>query len=49
MTSASSPELGRILHLRVRGRESVVLNLPVTLQKESAVTLVINYSGRLRA
>ena len=49
VTSASSPELGRILHLRVRGRESVVLNLPVMLQKGSEVTLVINYSGWLKS
>ena len=49
VTSASSPELGRILHLRVRGRETVVLNLPVMLQKGSAVTLAINYSGRLKS
>ena len=49
VTSASSPELGRILHLRVHGRESVVLNLPVMLQRGSAVTLAINYSGRLKS
>ena len=42
-----SLEFGRLLHLRVRGQNSIVINLPSTLLRDSDVTLVITYGGRL--
>lgn len=49
VTSAVSPQYGPFVHLRVRGRDSVILNLPVPLQRGSEFEVAVNYSGRLRS
>ncbi|MGE3578676.1 MAG: M1 family metallopeptidase [Vicinamibacterales bacterium] len=49
VTSAVSPQYGPLVHLRVRGRDSVILNLPVVLQRGSEFVVAVNYSGRLRS
>ena len=47
VTNIVSLEYGRLLHLRVRNQNSIVINLPTTLTRDSDITLVISYSGRL--
>jgi hypothetical protein len=49
VTSAVSPQHGPLVHLRVRGRDSVIVNLPGPLQRGSELVLAVNYSGRLRS
>jgi hypothetical protein len=44
-----SLEYGRLLHLRVRDQNSIIINLPRTLLRDSDITLVISYSGVLQA
>ncbi|MDO8794348.1 MAG: M1 family aminopeptidase [Vicinamibacterales bacterium] len=46
VSSVTSPELGRLTHLRVRGRDTVVVNLPVALRRGSEVTFTFAYNGR---
>jgi hypothetical protein len=41
--------LGRLLALRVRGQNSVIVNLPRTLVKGTTVTLAVTYAGRLQS
>lgn len=45
--SAFSPELGRLVHLRVRSRDSLVVNLPAPLPRGAVFTLELVYGGRL--
>ena len=40
-------EHGRLLHLRIRNQNSVIVNLPVTLERNEEITLVVAYSGRI--
>ena len=40
--------LGRLLALRVRGQNSVLVNLPRTLVRGTTISLTIAYGGRLR-
>jgi hypothetical protein len=47
VTNITSLEYGRLLHLRVRNQNSIIINLPKTLQRDTDITLVITYSGRL--
>jgi hypothetical protein len=47
VTNIVSLEYGRLLHLRVRNQNSIIVNLPTTLTRDSDITLVISYSGRL--
>ena len=47
MTGIVSLEYGRLLHLRLRNQNSILINLPTTLPRDSDLTLVITYSGRL--
>ena len=39
--------LGRLLALRVRGQNSVIVNLPRTLVRGTTITLIVSYAGRL--
>lgn len=48
VTDVHSPELGRLLFLRVRDQQSIVVNLPATLPSGTALTLDIAYRGVLR-
>jgi hypothetical protein len=47
VTNITSLEYGRLLHLRVRNQNSIIINLPKTLTRNTDITLVITYSGRL--
>ena len=42
-----SPELGRLLHLRVVGQNAVIVNLPTAMMAGVEFTLNVVYSGRL--
>jgi hypothetical protein len=45
--SVVSPQFGRLLHLRVVGQNSIIVNLPTTLVQGTDVQLQITYGGRL--
>jgi hypothetical protein len=45
--SIVSPDLGRLLFLRVIGQNSLIVNLPATLVDDTPLVLTIVYSGRL--
>jgi hypothetical protein len=45
VSSVTSVEYGRLLHLRIRGQNTVVVNLPRVLQQDSDLTLVLTYAG----
>ena len=47
VSSVTSVEYGRLLHLRIRGQNTVVVNLPRTLLQDSDLTLVVNYVGEV--
>lgn len=40
-------EFGRLLHLRVVGQNSVIVNLPTALRRDTEIWLNVVYSGRL--
>jgi hypothetical protein len=44
-----SPQFGRLLHLRVIGQNSLIVNLPSALIEGSEIWLEIRYSGRLES
>ena len=43
----ASTEHGRLLHLRVKNQNSIVVNLPTAVPRGSEMNIVIAYSGRL--
>jgi hypothetical protein len=45
VSGVTSVEYGRLLHLRIRGQNTVVVNLPRALLQDSDLTLVISYTG----
>jgi aminopeptidase N len=45
VTSVTSPEYGRLLHLRVRGQNTIIVSLPVEMEQDSEMTIVVSYSG----
>ena len=45
--SIVSPQLGRLLHLRVVGQNSVIVNLPGTVTRDTQLLLQVTYSGRI--
>ena len=47
ITGVTSVEYGRLLHLRLRNQNMVLVNMPRTLLQDSDLTLVISYAGRL--
>ena len=47
VTGITSIEYGRLLFLRMRSQNTVLVNLPRLLQQDSDITLVINYLGRI--
>ena len=47
VTAVASPSYGRLLHLRIRNQNSVIVNLPVALERDMELTLVVAYSGRI--
>jgi hypothetical protein len=47
--SVSSDELGRLLFLRVRNQNTVVVNLPATVARDLELTLDVAYQGVMRS
>jgi hypothetical protein len=47
ITSITSVEYGRLLHLRLRNQNLILVNMPRTLPQDSDLTLVVSYTGRL--
>jgi hypothetical protein len=45
VSGVTSVEYGRLLHLRIRSQNTVVINLPRVVLQDSDLTLVINYAG----
>ncbi len=45
--SIVSNELGRLFGVRIRNQNTVIVNLPAALTKDSTLTLNVNYAGRL--
>jgi hypothetical protein len=45
VTAIVSPDYGRLLHLRIRNQNSVIVNLPIALERDMEMTLVVAYSG----
>ncbi len=44
--SVTSQQHGRLLHIRVRNQNSVVVNLPEALDRGAEITLTLTYAGR---
>jgi hypothetical protein len=47
VSSVVSNELGRLLFLRVRNQNAVLVNLPMAVPRDYVMTLTVTYSGRL--
>jgi hypothetical protein len=47
VSSVTSVEHGRLLHLKIRNQNSIVINMPRTIQQDADLTLLITYSGRV--
>lgn len=47
VSSVTSDELGRLLFLRVRNQNSILVNLPQAVSQDFPMTLTVNYSGRI--
>ena len=47
VSSVASDEFGRLLFLRVRNQNSLLVNLPSPVARDNPLTLTITYSGRL--
>jgi hypothetical protein len=45
--AVTSVEYGRLLHLRLRSQNTILINLPRSVSQDTDLTLVITYSGRL--
>jgi len=45
--SVTSPQFGRLLHLRVVGQNNVLIGFPATVVSDTDLQLVITYGGRL--
>ena len=49
VSSVSSVEYGRLLHLRLDGQNMIAVNMPHTLLQDSDLTLIVEYSGRVES
>ena len=47
VSSVTSEELGRLLFLRVRNQNSVLVQLPMPLPRDYSFTLTVTYAGRI--
>jgi hypothetical protein len=45
--AVTTPGLGRLLSLRVKGQNSVIVNLPRILARDEELTLTVSYAGRI--
>jgi hypothetical protein len=48
VASVASLEYGRLLQLRVRGQDTVIVNFPTVLPRDTEFTMIVNYSGRFK-
>ena len=48
VSSVTSDEFGRLLFLRVRNQNAVLVNLPTPVARDYPMTLTVTYAGRLR-
>lgn len=46
--SVTSDLMGRVLHLRVRNQNSVIVNLPATVTRDTVLDFTIRYSGTMK-
>ncbi|MBI1874580.1 MAG: hypothetical protein HYS05_11960 [Acidobacteria bacterium] len=46
--SVTSDLMGRVLHLRVRNQNSLIVNLPATVTKDTVLDFTIRYSGTMK-
>ncbi len=49
VTGVVSADYGRLLPLRLRGQNTIIISLPVTLTRDAELTLLVAYSGRLES
>ena len=49
VTSLTADKLGRLMFLRVRNQNNIVINLPSALPRDTEVTLNFTYSGPIRS
>jgi peptidase M1-like protein len=49
VSSVSSVEYGRLLHLRLDGQNMIAVNMPHTLLQDSDLTLIVEYAGRVES
>jgi peptidase M1-like protein len=47
VTGVTSVEYGRLLYLRIRGQNNVLVNLPRLVPQDSDLTLIVTYDGRV--
>ena len=47
VTSVTSLEFGPLLHLRLRGQNMMLVNLPRLLPPDADLTLIVTYAGRI--
>lgn len=47
VSSVTSDEFGRLMFLRIRDQNSMLVNLPSPVARDFPLTLTVNYSGRL--
>ena len=47
VSGVTSVEYGRLLHLRIRSQNTVVMNLPRVVLQDSDLTLVVTYTGEV--
>jgi hypothetical protein len=49
VSSVSSVEYGRLLHLRLDGQNMIAVNMPHTLLQDSDLTVIVEYAGRVES
>ncbi len=47
VSSVTSPQLGRLLHLRAVGQNMLIVSFPTPVEHDTLLTLSISYAGRL--
>jgi hypothetical protein len=47
VSSVTSVEYGRLLHLRVSNQNTIMVSLPRMLQQDSDITLILTYAGKV--
>ncbi len=47
VSAIATLEHGRLLHLRIRNQNTVIVNMPAAMPRDTELTLLINYAGRI--